>query len=348
VERIPATHNINRTAYLASLFSLMKPLPTVLWIACAICFLCDACKPGQIELRLKPAHNTRYSMVFTTDGKVSMSLGGKELGTDIHSAITSLLQVDSLPGDKYHFQLSYDDYDIKQNVNGKEMDIKNLPGDSSENVGKGIAFIKGLHFSSTMNATGKTEKIDGADSILSRLDSSIAGMPEDNRRQVISVLTPLLNSDVAKGMLEQCFYVFPHGKVNLGDSWHNEIIMQSMFSMVINSTYTLVEIKNGIAQVKVHAIIKPGKPDVLMPGLAMVASKGSDPKPPAGGMDLLGMKMKAAFQGTQDGTVWINMLNGMVQKNQLNQDLVGKISISILDLPMTMKMVTGYEVKQVQ
>jgi len=106
--------NINCRAYLASPFSLMKPLQIVLLIVCAASLLCYACKPGQVELRLRPAHQTKYSMVFTTDGKVSMSMGGKELGTDIHTAIKSLLQVDTLPGNKYHFQLSYDDYDIRQ------------------------------------------------------------------------------------------------------------------------------------------------------------------------------------------------------------------------------------------
>ena len=81
-----------------------------------------------------------------------------------------------------------------------------------------------------------------------------------------------------------------------------------------------------------------------MPGLAMAAPKGSDPSPKEGGLDLMGMKMKAAFSGTQDGMVWVNMKSGMVQKNELNQDLTGKITISILDLPMTMKVVTSYEV----
>jgi hypothetical protein len=169
-------------------------------------------------------------------------------------------------------------------------------------------------------------------------------MPEEAKRQVMSALAPVLSSDMAKGLLDQCFYVFPAGKVNIGESWKNEIIMQSMFSMVMKSTYTLVEIKDSVALLKVHSDITPGKTDFIMPGLAMAAPKGSDPNPQQGGMDLMGMKMMASFQGTQDGLVWINMKTGMVQKNTLNQDLKGKISISILDLPMTMKMQTGYRV----
>jgi len=103
-----------------------------------------------------------------------------------------------------------------KNVNGKEIDIKKLRGDSNENVSRGVSFIRGLSFSGILNETGKTETMDGVDNMMNRLDSSMAGMPEVNRRQIVSVLIPLLNSDVAKGMLEQCFYVFPDGKVNVG------------------------------------------------------------------------------------------------------------------------------------
>ena len=275
-----------------------------------------------------------------------MNLAGKEIGTDMNTSIASLLKVDTLPGDKYLFELTYDDYDMKQNIDGKNIDIKNLPSDSTGDMEKGMSLIKGISYKMEVDATGKAGELKTNDSLINRMDRAMQDMPEENRKQIMAVLTPLVNSDMAKGMLEQCFYVFPHKKVNIGDSWSNEIIMQTVFSMVINSTYTLMEIKEGIAQIKVHANVKPGKSDVvLMPGLAMSSPKGSDPKRKEDGLDLMGMKMKASFSGTQDGLIWVNMKNGMVQKNTLNQDLTGKISISIIDLPMTMKMVTGYEVQ---
>jgi hypothetical protein len=326
----------------------MKSLHFISMIVLITCVLCQGCKPGEIELRLRPPHNSQYNLVFSTDGRVSMNVAGKDIGTDIHSKVASLLQVDTLPNDRYSFSLTYDDYDMKQTINGKEIDLKQLPSDSTGNVKHRIELIKGITFRSVMTASGKTEQLQGSDSIMSRLDSSMKEMPEQARKQVLATLSPLLNSDIAKGMLEQCFYVLPHEKVNIGDSWHNEIVMQSVFSMVIKSTYTLIQIKDGKAEVKVHAVIKPGNPEVMMPGLAMAAPKGSNPNPEQGGLDLMGMKMKASFEGTQEGTVWINVATGMVIKNQLNQDLAGKISISILDLPMTMKVVTRYDVEQVQ
>ncbi|CAN5529109.1 hypothetical protein BH10BAC3_BH10BAC3_24900 [soil metagenome] len=273
-----------------------------------------------------------------------MNMAGQEMGTDIHTSIASLLKIDTMPDNKYSFELTYDDYEVSQNLNGKEMDLKSLTKDTGSDNNKGMDFIKGITFKSLVTAAGKSEQMSGAEGLVSRLDQALGDMPEENRKKLIAGLTPILNSDMAKGMLEQCFYVFPAEKVNIGDSWKNEIIMRNMFSMVINSTYTLMEIKDSIAHIKVHADIRPGKPDVIMPGLAMAAPKGSDPSPKEGGLDLMGMKMKAAFSGTQDGMVWVNMKSGMVQKNELNQDLTGKISISILDLPMTMKVVTSYEV----
>jgi hypothetical protein len=284
-------------------------------------------------------------MLFNTEGKVGITVAGKEYKTDIHTGIASELHIDTLGNDKYQFELEYDDYNILQEIEGKKIDLKNLSSDSSGDMNKGMQLIKGIRFLSIVNKTGKSESLNGTDSLVHRLDSNLTGMPAESKRQVMSVLAPVLSSDMAKGLLDQCFYVFPVDKVNIGDSWKNEIIMQSMFSMVMKSTYTLVEIKDSIALLDVHSDITPAKADFIMPGLAMAAPKGSDPSPQQGGLDLMGMKMMASFQGTQDGKVWINMKTGMVQKNILNQDLKGKISISILDLPMTMKMQTGYRVE---
>lgn len=85
-----------------------------------------------------------------------------------------------------------------------------------------------------------------------------------------------------------------------------------------------------------------------MPGLAMNSPKISDPNPQPGGMDIMGMKLIAQFEGTQDGNVWIDMSSGMVQQNMLTQDLKGKVSVSIIDLPMTMKMETGYSIHKIK
>ncbi|MES2647298.1 MAG: DUF6263 family protein [Bacteroidota bacterium] len=322
----------------------MKKLSFILPLLFIASFFIPACKPGEIELRLKPQNNSNYRMVFKTDGNVSMNMAGKDLGTDVHTSIASILNVETLPGNRYGFALTYDEYDMAQSVDGKQLNVIDLPADSSSNKDQILKFIKGVTFKTVMSAVGKSEQILGADSIINKMENAMAGMPEETRKMLLTALKPVLTSDMAKGMLEQCFYVFPDEKVNIGDSWKNEIVMQNMFSMIIKSTYTLLDIQNGIARLKVHSEIRPGNTDVMMPGLAMAAPKGTDHPQDMGGLDLMGMKMKAAFSGTQDGMVWIDMNEGMVQKNTLDQDLTGKISISILDLPMTMKMKTSYEV----
>jgi hypothetical protein len=303
------------------------------------------CKTGSIDLRFHPKHQSRYKILFATDGKVSMSFAGQNLDTDVHNQIASTMDVDSLPGKKYGIKLTYTDYNIREKINGQEFDLSKLSRDSTGNETDALEFLKGLSFTTVMNETGKTEAIDGSDSMLGRIESSMKEMPSPVQKQVLTTLRPLVNNDMAKGILEQCFYIFPDEKVDIGDEWRNEIVMQSMFSMVITSTYTLMEVQNGIAKLKVHSIIKPGKPDVTMPGLAMAAPRNSTPIKTQPGIDLMGMNMKAEFDGTQDGNVWVNFETGMVLKTALNQDLTGKISISILSLPMTMKMSSSYTVE---
>lgn len=311
-----------------------------------IIMLVSSCRPGSISLQLHPPDKSEYNLLFKTKGKVSITVAGKAFSTDVQTGISSFLKADTLGNNSYQFALTYDDFDMQQQVDGRITDLKKLPADS--NLKHGINFIRGITFISKVNATGKSVEMMKRDSIMPGLDSLLAGRPEQEKKQVISVIQPLLSSDMARGMLDQCFYVFPDHKVNIGDSWKNEIVMQSIFSMVMKTKFTLEAIKDNIALLKVHSDITPYKNEVMMPGLAMNSPKISDPNPQPGGMDIMGMKLIAQFEGTQDGNVWIDMSSGMVQQNMLTQDLKGKVSVSIIDLPMTMKMETGYSIHKIK
>jgi hypothetical protein len=308
---------------------------------------CSGCKPKTINLHFHPPQNSRFHVQFNSQGTVSVTFAGKDLSSNIKTGISSLLQVDSITGSRYLFALSYTDFDLVQNIEGKTVDLKQMEGDTSKDSNGIVELLKHISFTGIINGFGKAEQMQPSDSLKYKIDQVLQPVNEKEKQQVLAVIGPLLSNDMAKGMIDQCFYVFPPGKVNIGDSWKNEINMESIFSMVIKTKFTLLEIKDSIALLKVESEISPNKNEVIMPGLAMSSPKGSDANPASNGLNIFGMKLLASFEGTQNGNVWINMKTGIIEKNLLNQDLKGKISISIIDLPMSMKMQTGYAIQPV-
>lgn len=304
-----------------------------------------SCNQTGVDLSFHPPQNSRYRVKFSTEGKVGMTIAAKKIDTELKSEISGRISFDSLKPDEYGFRFSYDDYNIQQLANDTNLN-KATPqeGDSSD-LKKQFSFIRDIEFTGKFNEMGKTAKLDGGDRFLVMLDSIWKPLPEALRLQLASTIRPLLSNDMVKGMVEQCFYVLPGKKVKVGDTWKNQINMRSFFSMIMHNEYKLLSIKDGIAELSLQSIVNPGSDQILMPGLAMAAPKAfSQPKAANHGLDLLGLNLKAEFEGTQLGKVWVNIQTGLVQHIEIKQDLSGKIHLSVLEMPMTMQMTNRYKV----
>lgn len=273
-----------------------------------------------------------------------MTVAAKKMETDLKSEISGRIRFDSIEAENYRFYFSYDDYKLQQLTDDSVVNKQVEKQEETGGLRTHFAALRNMEFTGELNETGKSAGMKGGDQFLALLDSIWKPLPEEVRMQLASNLRPLVNNDMVKGMIEQCFYVLPGKKVQVGDSWKNQINMRSFFSMIIQNEYKLLSIKDGIAELSIKSIIKPGNDHILMPGLAMASPRAFSQPKSNNGIELLGVNLKAVFEGTQEGKVWLETKTGLVHHSSMLQNLDGKIQFSVLEMPMSMHMTNRYEV----
>ena len=109
-------------------------------------------------------------------------------------------------------------------------------------------------------------------------------------------------------MKAMTYYYPEQDKVKIGDSWSisNAMAVGGM-ELIIDSEYTLLEVKDGMAKIKMDSEIT------------------TDPDAP--GLDLMGMKMQFDLQGTQSGILFVNQSTSWLDRMELDQEMDGVMNM---------------------
>ncbi|TAD88002.1 MAG: hypothetical protein EAY75_05695 [Bacteroidetes bacterium] len=298
------------------------------------------------NLRFKAAPGQQTAITAVVKGKMSMNVAGKEVQTNINTQTDAHLQFDTTAAEIYNVRLNYSNFKVEQSIEG--FGAKVLTPDSSTSIqmpNNVMEQIKKVAYRLRMNQQGGVVDVEKNDSLFTAVAK--AAIPDNDSVgiKVFEMLKPLMNEQMAKGFLEQAFFVYPSKAVNVGDSWTNTMTVTAVFSMTVASEFTLMAITDSSATLAVNSRIKPGNNgDVLMTGLAMAGAPFTQNKlaKSAKGIDVAGMKMKAEFSGTQTGTVELDLKKGRAKTCQLHQLLNGDLTFGIFMLPMALDMTTTY------
>ena len=123
--------------------------------------------------------------------------------------------------------------------------------------------------------------------------------------------TPLNDSTIRR-MMEQSLNIYPTTPVKVGDSWERKYTTNMGFmDMAVNSTYKLVSVSNDVAHIEITATIRS------------IPSSNPQMK----GMDI-------EMNGTQNGSMDIDVKSGLIQESKFTQDVSGKMKIPGAEIPM--------------
>lgn len=113
-------------------------------------------------------------------------------------------------------------------------------------------------------------------------------------------------------MMEQSLNIYPDKPVNIGDTWERTYRTNIGFmDMQVASKYKLVSVANEVAHLEVNAVIS---------------------SEPGGAAAMQGMKME--MNGTQKGTMDIDLKTGLILDSKFTQDVKGKMSMSGTEIPL--------------
>jgi hypothetical protein len=81
---------------------------------------------------------------------------------------------------------------------------------------------------------------------------------------------------------------------------------------------------------------------VALSGLAMAGSPAMGQPEGNKGFDLMGMKLDASFNGTQEGTFYVDLGTGLMQTGKMEQKLEGKVKVGNVEIPMKLNLKNEY------
>lgn len=124
----------------------------------------------------------------------------------------------------------------------------------------------------------------------------------------------MFSKDQLNTMFGTMFNMYPKKPVKVGESWTGEAIVKiANMDMKVNSKYTLVSVKNNLAEIDINGTI---------------GASGDIPKQSQG--------IKMDMSGSQKGTITLRMDNGYLHTGSYKMDMKAEMQMMGKKIPMTM------------
>ncbi len=277
------------------------------FLATIICLV--ACNSGKkYELKLRLNDGDQFTQNMLTDMNMDMEMMGQTMKMNMKNETECLFQViKNNAGDK-QLKLTYTKMDMSTKMGGNA----GLSQDATDSVmKKQSAMIVGKSMLITLDKTNKVIDVQGMDSLTS------AGMPEESKK----IMEKMFSKEQVNSMWGMMFSMYPDKAVAVGDKWNRNITIDvAGLEMEIKYTYTLTDVKDNIAFLKVDGVID---------------SKGK--------MKNLPVEIEAIMKGKQSGTLSIGVDNGYIKNADYTMDL--NAEMELMGKRMPMKMTGVYKLK---
>ncbi len=183
----------------------------------------------------------------------------------------------------------------------------------------GYAALVGSGFEIELAPNGQVLAIDGVDELMSSMLDDLDLPPGPESDVLRDTLESTFGEEALVAGLEQSLNFYPDGPVAVGDSWDAEQSLNVGFAFVANTTWTLVDRRDGLATIEVVSTIE------------------SDPD--AEPLDLGVIQVEMSLAGEQSGELVIDEATGWVVQSRLVQELSGQMSGEGVELPMRIESV---------
>jgi len=167
-----------------------------------------------------------------------------------------------------------------------------------------FAALLGQGFVLRISPKGEVLDVNGVEELQAAVRKRLP--PGAEADPALGALNQFLDGKGIKQMVESALSVYPDKPVEVGESWGKKRVMSPMFELTIDSKWTLQKREAGMATI------------------AMTSSLRSNADKP---VEAGGMKMTFDLAGTQDGTLRMQEVTGLIVSGLAQQQLKGEIKL---------------------
>ena len=277
-----------------------------------VCSLTITAQQYDLKLNLKKGQHYTQSLTMNLSMAESISDQEVNISTSIQFEIKESVKSITKNGD-FVLESEYSHIIVKVDAMGQKMSYDSNVKDTSGNEAMKTytdAFGKILDkkFTVTLSPKGKVIEIKGLKEILASMQKG--NIDAAARR----LLEGTLDESKMTSNFESAYHIFPDNPVNIGDKWSQKSAFETIFPMDITTTYTLKEVKDGIAQIAATADL----------------SVKSD------SIEANGTQMKINLTGSCIGMFTMNINTGISTTSTLSMPMKGTMEIMGMEVPVSM------------
>ncbi|MCS6820791.1 MAG: DUF6263 family protein [Microscillaceae bacterium] len=267
-------------------------------------------------LKLNLEKGKTYFQRIDTEQKIAQNILGQNV--DMTQTIGLGYKIDVLNKDSkgnMTWKITYNTVKMTQEsaVTGKiEFDSeKSTQVDASNPLGMAMRALVGQTLEVVINSLGEITDVKGTEQMIESMIEKMGVTSEAQKQQMRESMKKEYGKDAVKNSFEGSFGFYPEKPVKIGDTWVRKAKKMGMQSMVLENTFKLLEIKNGMAKIEVNSKISPNTEDKN--------------------------ETKSEFSGKQTGFQWVDLKTGWVKDANLKQDLKGKVNFQGMDVEMNIE-----------
>ncbi|MBL7766013.1 MAG: hypothetical protein JNJ58_07975 [Chitinophagaceae bacterium] len=250
-----------------------------------------------VTLRLNFKQGEKFHYDMTTVQNITQTMMGKDMSVKQEMGFGFNYEVKSAEKEMYQVMVTYDRIRMKQD---NPMMQVNFDTDDP-------ATMKDGKFTALADLKGKSFTLTlnhyGDVTGISGLESLSNSLGQSGMSD-----TSMMN------MMEMSFKIYPEKAMKVGDTWKKDMTndLGGMLKMKIANEYELLSVKDGMAEIGVKSVI------TSEPGAAK-------------------QEMEMTLNGTQNGSMKVDVTTGMMLNSNFKQDITGKASTQGMEIPMKIK-----------
>ncbi len=264
------------------------------------------------DLKFNPKTGTKYQVQMITDANTEQEVMGQKMNMNSISEMNMTYEVAKAEGDSKELKITFESMKTTQKANGRETIFDTKNSDTVSPGSKMLGAMMGSQFIVSLNSKGEVTSVKGMEEMMKKIVSAASNGDSVMNFQISAAAKNFMSDEIMRNMMEQSFKIFPEGKIKQGDSWKKEMVIKQPMPMNIATKFTLKDVKNNIAKLDLASTITPGK----------------------GGMQMMGMTIETELNGTQQGTMDVEMETGMVLATDLKQNISGNMKAMGQEIPM--------------
>ena len=201
------------------------------------------------------------------------------------------------------------------------------PPDESDPTGEGIEELEGRGFSVRVAPNGEVLDIEGYNELLNAVLEDLGLSDEEILLGFGQMIEALIGDDSLKVQVSDIIAEYPEGAVAVGDSWTVITELPGLLAVVVETTYSLRALEDGVATIDVDSTVNTD--------------------PAAYPVDMTLYEMTYDLSGSGEGVILVDVDTGLTSSATVTSTLSGEAVIVMGDLvttsPMSVEGVTTIE-----